>query len=37
MNSHSTAAMAAEDRATAAQLNAMAQSLVDAGSQFRVS
>ncbi len=32
----STAVMAAEDRATAAQLNVMAQSLVDAGSQFRV-
>ena len=32
----STAATAAEDRATAARLNAMAQSLVDAGSQFRV-
>jgi methyl-accepting chemotaxis protein len=32
----STAATAAEDRATAARLDAMAQSLVDAGSQFRV-
>ena len=32
----STAATAAGDRATAARLNAVAQALVDAGSQFRV-
>jgi methyl-accepting chemotaxis protein len=32
----STASTAAEDRATAAQLNTMAQALVAAGSQFRV-
>ena len=32
-----TAATAVEDKRTAAELNAMAQSLVEAGSQFRVS